>query len=39
MGCSGSNAIKEKSNNNYVVDTEDFNEKGFTMFEYDFNLT
>ena len=39
MGCSDSNATKVKSNNNYFVDTEEFNEKGFTMFEYDFNLT
>ena len=39
MGCSDSNAMKVKSNNNYYVDTEEFNEKRFTMFEYDFNLT
>ena len=39
MGCSDSNAMKVKSNNNYYVDTEEFNEKYFTMFEYDFSLT
>ena len=39
MGCSDSNAIKEKSNGYRVVETEEFNEKAFTMFEYDFNLT